>query len=221
MVVTMTMQLGAALGGCTGTTTPPSLPPPVDDLVQANEALGDPHGGRFPIDQALADLPAEGSLHAVLHTDEGPVDCTLDLRHAPLTVASFVGLARGRRPFLGDDGAWHTEPYYEGLVWHRAEDGQFVQTGRRGKAATGGFLLQDEISYGDSFDRGGVLAMGNTGIEHSGSTQFFVTTGPAPHLEGAHTIFGQCDGEAVVRAIERRVLDGESPTLDRIEIERR
>jgi len=192
----------------------------VPHLVRANEALGDPYGGRFPLDEALAGLPSAGPLHARLVTDEGDVDCTLDPRHAPLTVANFVGLARGLRPFIGDDDQWHTEPYYEDLVWHRAVEGQFVQTGRRGKQATGGFLLQDELSYGDSFDRGGVLAMANTGVEHSGSVQFFVTTGPASHLEGEHTIFGQCDGESVVRQLERRAARGDPPRLLHVEITR-
>lgn len=212
----------ATASACAGTSGPPTLPPEVADLVAANEALGDPYGGRFPLEEALAGLPPDGELRATLVTDEGEIECTLDLRHAPLTVASFVGLARGLRPFLGDDGAWHTEPFYEGIEWHRAVEGQFVQTGRRGTQATGGFLLQDEVSYGDSFDRAGVLAMANTGLEHSGSTQFFVTTGPASHLEGEHTIFGQCDDEAVVRKLERRVSRGEGPppVLERVEIRR-
>ncbi len=197
-----------------------TLPPALPDLVAVNEALGDPYGGRFPLEDALAGLPASGELHATLVTDAGEIDCTLDLQHAPLTVANFIGLARGLRPFLDDDGQWKTMPYYEGLTWHRAIEGQFVQTGRRGRQATGGFLLQDEVSYGDSFDRGGVLAMANTGAEHSGSAQFFVTTSAVPHLEGAHAIFGNCDNEAVVRALEREVSRGGAPLLQRVDITR-
>ena len=214
--------MGLCLTACAAAGAPPSLPPAVPDLVAANEALGDPYGGRFPIEEALAGLPTEGELRAKLVTDEGDIDCTLDLRHAPLSVANFVGLARGLRPFLSDDGSWKTEPYYVDLEWHRAEEGQFVQTGRRGVQATGGFLLQDEVGYGDSFDRAGVLAMANTGIEHSGSTQFFVTTGPTSHLEGGHTILGQCDGEAVVRSLERRVARGKEakPRLREVVISR-
>ncbi|MEM7151442.1 MAG: peptidylprolyl isomerase [Myxococcota bacterium] len=212
------LVMSSCLVGCAAAGAPPSLPPQVPDLVAANEALGDPYGGRFPIEEALAGLPTEGQLRAQLVTDEGPIDCTLDLKHAPLTVANFVGLARGLRPFLSDDGSWKTEPYFVDLVWHRAEEGQFVQTGRRGLQATGGFLLQDEVGYGDSFDRAGVLAMANTGIEHSGSTQFFVTTGPTSHLEGGHTIFGQCDGEAVVRSLERRVARGDGPKPRLLEV---
>lgn len=190
------------------------------ELRAANEAMGDPYRGRFPYDEAVAGLGAQGELRAILVTDEGDVACTLQPDHAPLTVANFVGLARGLRPFRGADGAWNKEPYYDGIPWHRAEDGQFVQTGRRGTLAEGGFFLQDEISVGDSFDRPGVLAMANQGTQGSGSVQFFVTTGAAPQLEGEHTIFGHCDGEAALRRLERRVLAGQQPMLRRVEIRR-
>jgi len=211
------------LVACPGRGGPPTLPPPDADLVAANEALGDPYAGRFPLEEALAGLPEGTSVTAELHTTEGVIPCRLMLEHAPLAVANFVGLSRGLRPFKAEDGTWTTVPYYEDVPFHRAEDGQFVQTGRRGKMAEGGFFLQDEVGYGDSFDRPGVLAMANQGTEHSGSVQFFVTSAAAPHLEGEHTILGECDGEAIVRRIERAVLDRRipPPTLLRVEILRR
>lgn len=197
-----------------------AFPTPEHDLVAANHALGDPYDGRFPYAEAIAGLPAAGALRATLVTDAGDVACVLEPDHAPLTVATFVGLARGLRPFRGEDGTWQRERYYVDVPFHRALPGEFVQTGRKGKLGDGGFLLQDEITLGDSFDRPGVLAMANNGDEHSGSTEFFVTTGPAPHLEGHHTIFGGCDGEAVLRRIEKRVLSGVEPVLRTIEITR-
>lgn len=197
-----------------------AFPPADTDLVAANEALGDPHGGRFPYALAIEGLPAAGMLRARLFTDEGTIDCTLEPGHAPVAVANFVGLARGRRPFRDGEGKWSTAAYYDGIPWHRAFEGQFVQTGRRGKLADGGYLLQDEVSVGDAFDRPGIMAMAGVGEPDSASVQFFVTTGRADHLEGNHTIFGRCDGEAVLRRLERRVLDGESPMLQRVEISR-
>lgn len=218
---TRTALLACALPlACAVASGTPALPPPVPEVVAHNQAAGDPWAGRFPLEEALAGLPETGTLRARLVTDEGDVDCTLDVKHAPLTVASFVGLARGLRPFLAADGSWRSEPYYVDLPWHRAVEGQFVQTGQREGLDSGGFVLQDEVSYGDSFDRGGVLAMANPGVEHSGSVEFFVTTGPVPHLEGAHTIFGHCDGESVLRKLERRVKRGDAPRLQRIEISR-
>ena len=214
------MALGSACISALPAGAPGTYPPPDPDLEAANEALGDPHQGRFEFEAAVRGLPQDGRLVAILETEDGEIPCVLDPGHAPLTVANFVGLARGLRSFAHEDGSWSAEPFYDDIVWHRAFEGQFVQTGRRGKLADGGFVLQDEISLGDSFDRPGVLAMGNTGDADSGSTQFFITTGPAPQLEGQHTMFGQCDGEAVLRRIERRVLAGEAPMLHTIRIER-
>ena len=217
--------LGALVLSCAPPLRPgeaATFPPEIADLAEANAALGDTHRGRFPFADAVAGLPPTGPLRATLHTDEGDIACTLAPDSAPIAVANFVGLARGVRPFRGEDDAWHTEPYYVDVEFHRAVSGQFVQTGRRGKLADGGYLLQDEISVGDTFARPGVLAMAGTGEEHTSSVQFFITTGPAKQLEGHHTIFGYCDGEATLRRIEKRVLTGPppKPRLRSIEITR-
>jgi peptidyl-prolyl cis-trans isomerase A (cyclophilin A) len=218
LVATVLVSCGPALAPGQASRFPPEL----DDLVMANVAVGDPHAGRFSYEDATAGLPEHGELRARLVTDEGEIECVLDPGHAPLTVANFVGLARGVRPFRTRDGPWLLEPFYDDTVWHRAHEGQFVQAGRRAGLDDGGFFLQDEISVGDSFDRAGVLAMANNGTPHSGSTQFFITTGPAKHLAGAHTVFGQCDDAAAVRRIERRVIRGKQdlPRLLRVDVSR-
>ncbi|MCA9711058.1 MAG: peptidylprolyl isomerase, partial [Myxococcales bacterium] len=187
--------LALAMLGCAATGGAPQLPPPVPDLVAANEALGDPYAGRFPLEEALAGLPAEGPLHARLVTDEGAIECVLDPRHAPLTVANFVGLARGLRPFREGD-AWIKAPYYDGAVWHRTIEGQFVQGGQRGQGGPG-YRLQDEISPGAKFDRAGLLAMANKGLADSAGAEFYITTAAMPDHTGHYTIFGACDDEFV------------------------
>ena len=46
--------------------------------------------------------------------------------------------------------------------------------------------------------------MGNTGKKDSGGSQFFITHGPQPHLDGVHTVFGHViDGQAVVDSIRQ------------------
>ena len=205
--------------GCAGLSTPPSFPAEIPALVAENSAGGDPYGGRFPLEEALSGLEEGRGLRATLETDAGVIHCRLDLG-TPLTVANFVGLARGVRPFRDEDGSWIRAPYYEGSPWHRALDSQFVQTGRHGELEGPGYRLQDEMSSGHRFDRGGLLAMANKGAAHSASAQFFITTSSLPHLNGQYTIFGSCDDEHVARELEQRVLRGERPRLQHVVVTR-
>lgn len=217
---TVALAVGPA-PGCAGGGGPRAFDPPLPELVAENEGAGDPHGGRFPYEAALAGLAGEGPPVAVIETSAGTITCRLEADAAPITVANFVGLARGIRPFRGDDGAWITAPYYDGLRWHRAIEGQFVQGGERGPQSPG-FRVQDEISPGVKFDRAGALALANDGSPHSGAAEFFITSAPLPHLSGAHTIFGTCDAGHVVRELERQVKarPDDPPSIVRITIHR-
>lgn len=213
-----------ALVACAGGPRP--FPPPDPAVVARNQAAGDPYSGRFPMDKALEGLPADGPLQAILTTDAGAIHCRLDASSAPLAVANFIGLARGLRPFQDrEDGPWISAPFFDGLPFHRAVAGQFVQTGRRGDAETPGFALQDEMSPGHVFDRAGLLALANSGTPHTSAAQFFVTTATLSSLDGLHTIFGTCDDEDVVRELERRALAATAsgappPVLQHVEIRR-
>ena len=81
-----------------------------------------------------------------------------------------------------------------------------IQAGDPEGKGTGGpgYRFHDEIDPQFGFDRPGVLAMANSG-ENTNGSQFFITEVPVPHLNGRHTIFGQCDGQqlSVVKAIAR------------------
>lgn len=211
-----------ALAAC-AVSGPRPFAPPVPEVVARNQAAGDPYSGRFPMDEALAGLPEGEVLRATLETDAGAIHCRLDPGSAPMAVASFIGLARGLRPFQEvEGGPWRKAPFFDGVPFHRAIAGQFVQTGRRGEREDPGFLLQDEMSSGHVFDRIGLLALANAGTPHSGSAQFFITTGPLASLNGKHTIFGTCDDEDVVRELERRVLatPASPPRLLHVEVTR-
>jgi peptidyl-prolyl cis-trans isomerase A (cyclophilin A) len=198
--------------------TPGSFPPEDPALAAANEAAGDPYRGRFAFEAAVAGLPETGKLRATIVSDEGEIHCELLADVAPLAVANFVGLARGLRPFRDRDGEWTTRPYYDGLVFHRAEPRLFVQGGRLGDEELAGFRLQDERSIGTVFASPGVLALANDGTPNGSSAQFFITTEVNRSFDGLYTILGWCDDLLVVRELERRVLAGERPVIETVVI---
>ncbi len=110
---------------------------------------------------------------------------------APITVNSFVFLAR--------------QGFFSGVTFHRVLEGFMAQGGDPTGSGSGGpgyeFVNEDNDL---KFDKAGVVAMANAGRDTNGS-QFFITFGPQPSLDGGYTIFGQVtEGMDVVNAITRR-----------------
>jgi cyclophilin family peptidyl-prolyl cis-trans isomerase len=118
---------------------------------------------------------------------------------APKTVNSFVFLAR--------------QGYFNGLTFHRVLEGFMAQGGDPTGTGMGGPGYQFENENSDlTFDKPGVVAMANAGPDTNGS-QFFITFGPTPQLNGGYTIFGQViEGMDVVNAITLRNPD-ENPSF--------
>jgi len=110
---------------------------------------------------------------------------------APKTVNSFI--------FLSCKG------YFEGITFHRVLEGFMAQGGDPTGTGSGGPGYQFENEDSDlTFDKAGVVAMANAGRDTNGS-QFFITFGPTPQLNGDYTIFGQViEGMDVVDGITRR-----------------
>lgn len=61
--------------------------------------VGDPLQGKFSLSEATQGLKTKGRLWAEIVTDKGQLRCELFEDKTPNTVANFVGLARGLRPF--------------------------------------------------------------------------------------------------------------------------
>lgn len=161
-------------------------------------------------------------------TSEGTFTTRLMPDHAPTTVANFVDLATGKREWKDPrDGQRKSEPLYDGTIFHRVIPGFMIQGGDPQGTGMGGpgYKFEDECPPGGpKFDRAGLLAMANAGPNTNGS-QFFVTLGPTPHLNGKHTIFGEVtDGMDVVEAIgDASTGSNDRPksdvVLERVEIE--
>src|SRR5215813_3543936 len=158
---------------------------------------------------ATAALPAKQPILATLQTTSGDVNCTLFPDKAPVTVANFVGLATGTKDWKNpSNGAtMHNRPLYDGTIFHRVIPNFMIQGGDPlGNGSGGpGYSFKDEFSD-LKFDVPGRLAMANSGPNTNGS-QFFITEVPTPHLDGLHTIFGQCDNNELVKQIARAATD--------------
>jgi cyclophilin family peptidyl-prolyl cis-trans isomerase len=112
---------------------------------------------------------------------------------APKTVNSFVFLA--------------CKGYFNGVTFHRVLEGFMAQGGDPTGTGSGGPGYEFEYEGNDlKFDKAGVVAMANTGAgTPTNGSQFFITFGPTPQLDGGYTIFGQVtQGMDVVNAITRR-----------------
>jgi peptidyl-prolyl cis-trans isomerase A (cyclophilin A) len=154
-------------------------------------------------------------LTATLATTQGTVTVRLFPDHAPKTVRNFVELAEGGREWTDPrTGAVTKDKLYDGTIFHRVIAGFMIQGGDPLGTGTGGpgYKFGDEIHPDLRFDKPYLLAMANAGPGTNGS-QFFITVGPTPWLNGKHTIFGEVIGGAdVVDAISRvQTVPGDRP----------
>ncbi len=155
-----------------------------------------------------------GNPKAILHTTAGDIDCTLFKDKAPVTVENFIGLATGKKDWTNPitKAKKTNTPLYDGTIFHRVIPDFMIQGGDPAGNGTGdpGYKFKDEFSD-LTFDRPGRLAMANSGPNTNGS-QFFITEVPTPHLNGKHTIFGQCGPVELIKHIARMPRD---PSTDK------
>ena len=165
---------------------------------------------------------------ATIQTSKGSFTVSLMPEHAPKTVENFVGLATGAKGWKDPrDQQEKNDPLYPGTIFHRVIDGFMIQGGDPTGTGRGGpgYTFEDECPPdGPTFNQVGRLAMANAGPNTNGS-QFFVTVGEAPWLNGKHTIFGQVtDGYDVVETIAKvstgsQDRPSEDVTIERIDID--
>jgi peptidyl-prolyl cis-trans isomerase B (cyclophilin B) len=128
---------------------------------------------------------------AEMNTSKGVIHLRLHPQQAPVTVASFVNLAK--------------RGFYDGLNFHRVIDNFMIQGGCPLGSGTGGpgYRFEDECSPELRHDAPGKLSMANAGPGTNGS-QFFITHVETSWLDGKHTVFGSVVSDAdmdVVNAI--------------------
>ena len=155
----------------------------------------------------LAGLNASAQTNGIFAdftTSLGTFTCQLSYSNAPKTVANFIGLATGQRPWLDiTTGEVRTNGFYDGLTFHRVISGFMDQCGSRNGLGTDGpgYAFVDEFSSSLNFNAPWVLAMANSGPDSNGS-QFFVTVAPFTSGNNVYSVFGRVtSGTNVVAAI--------------------
>jgi peptidyl-prolyl cis-trans isomerase B (cyclophilin B) len=139
---------------------------------------------------------------ATFETTKGAITIELFDKEAPKTVANFEKLA--------------SSGYYNGVAFHRVIPNFMVQGGDPTGSGRGGPGYEIECEIHPARSHGtGALSMAHKGqCKHdpktgkkisgtcTGGSQFFITHGTTPHLDGVHTVFGQVtSGQDVVNKI--------------------
>ncbi len=159
-----------APAAATPAATTPSAAAPSDSAAQTNPSM---KTWTFPGKLPDAEIQKK-QIH--IHTTKGDIIFELFPDTAPLAVSNFVYLTTGK--------------YYDGLTFHRREEGFVIQGGDPSGNGTGGpgYKFADELTDKYTYDRG-IVAMANAGPATNGS-QFFIMLGNTP-LPKAYTIFGK------------------------------
>ncbi len=202
-IIVFFLLLAAALllAACGGAAPAATVTPPATDGTATPEAAA------ATPSSAQTDAPAAGKQWsqppdmtidpskiylAKLKTAKGDITLQLFADKAPNTVNNFI--------FLAEQG------FYDNTTFHRVLEDFMAQGGDPTGSGSGGpgYTFADEIDPDTKFDHAGLLAMANSGPDTNGS-QFFITFGPTPWLDGNHTIFGEVvDGADVLDQLTRR-----------------
>jgi cyclophilin family peptidyl-prolyl cis-trans isomerase len=121
--------------------------------------------------------------HILIETEQrGVLEIELLGPEAPLTVANFLQLLDRR--------------FFDGNRWHRVVPNFVVQDGDpRGDGFGGpGGSIRDEINR-NRYGFKPMMGMALSGPD-TGSSQWFITLAPQPHLDGTYTVFGRVVGNA-------------------------
>jgi peptidylprolyl isomerase/peptidyl-prolyl cis-trans isomerase B (cyclophilin B) len=96
---------------------------------------------------------------------------------APKTVENFVALAK--------------KGFYDNLTFHRVVPGFVVQGGDPKGNGTGGPGYTIKAEFNRNKHVRGSVAMARSAQPDSAGSQFYITYGPQPHLDGNYTVFGK------------------------------
>lgn len=128
-----------------------------------------------------------GDPEVTIETTLGNLTLQVFVGQVPITGMNFVKLA--------EDGTYDGSPFHRIITDFMAQGGDHTRgDGRGGRAhpdcADANGRIPDEFRDDLRHDAKGILSMANAG-PGTGTSQFFITFVPTPHLDGKHTVFGK------------------------------
>jgi peptidyl-prolyl cis-trans isomerase SDCCAG10 len=164
---------------------------------------------------AVYNLEPQPTASCIIHTTSGDIFLELWAQQLPLTCRNFLqhcldgyydntifhrlvpgfilqggdptGTGSGGESIY--DGGQFAEAREEGGIWPM-EDRKGASAGMRGVG------FKDEFHSRIKYNRRGLLGMANEGPNSNGS-QFFITLGDTPELQGKNTLFGRVEGDTI------------------------
>lgn len=164
---------------------------------------------------SLYNLEPQPTASCVLHTTSGDISLELWAQQLPLTCRNFLQhcldgyyndtffhrlvpgfILQGGDPTGTGSGG---ESIYDGGAFSEAREqgGIWPMEDRKGQnAGPQGVGFKDEFHSRIKFNRRGMIGMANEGPDTNGS-QFFLTLGDTPELQGKNTVFGRVEGDTI------------------------
>ena len=152
------------------------------------------------VDEKITDLGNRKltvcEMSVTLHTNKGDIKIELLCEECPLSVTNFLALCASGT--------------YDGVLFHRSVPGFILQggdptgTGKGGQSWKGGLMESEESALQLKHDHRGIVSLANTpGKPNSVGSQFFITYGRQPSLNGQYPVIGRViDGLDTLKIIE-------------------
>jgi cyclophilin family peptidyl-prolyl cis-trans isomerase len=126
---------------------------------------------------------------AVIQTTRGKIKFKFYTKDAPNTVHREAELIQSG--------------FYNGLIFHRVVPGFVVQGGDPTGNGTGGSGVKQKAEFNSRKHVPGAVAMARSQDPNSADSQFYITLGTHPHLDGGYTVFGQViEGQDVANQLQ-------------------
>jgi peptidylprolyl isomerase len=143
------------------------------------------------LQRALDEVDEQGLSRAVavIQTTRGRIRFRFYSKDAPRTVKRIATLIR--------------QGFYSGLNFHRVVPGFVIQGGDPSGSGSGGSGVRLPAEFNSRKHIPGTVAMARAADPDSADSQFYISLGTHPQLDGQYTVFGQLiEGQEVATQIQ-------------------